>query len=277
MADSDDSVSSLTEGEMEALSAWRQGDFTVERFHFPVISASAHDEIDIGFTDACGWVVITQTCDIVNFGPNKDYVSICPIVEGSEQFQKDVTNGVTPAGAPLELRIQKNHVIDLGRTASIHKRALLEVARKDGFSTDHTRSVFAQCLERRYGRFAFPDWLSTGPLRQLRDRAREKHKTGGPLGDVYKAVDEFRVRGNPDLESHGSAIGFYALVDAEKEKKTTRQDIRKELLELAGKFNWPDAYVKEDEFFTIVTLDEMSAREFRESHAVDLDFISKAK
>jgi hypothetical protein len=29
-----------------------------------------------------------------------------------------------------------------------------------------------------------------------------------------------------------------------------------------------------DKFFTVTTLDEMSARQLRESHSVDLDFIS---
>lgn len=277
MADPEGAVEGLTDDEMKALSEWRQGDFTIDRIHIPVITATSDEDIDLDVHVACGWVVISQTCDIVNYGQSKEYVSICPIAEASPQFQKDVTNGVTPAGAPLELRMEDNHVVDLGRTASIHKRALVQVGRRDGFSTDHARSVFQQSLERRFGRFAFPDWLSTGPLRLLRDRARDKHKTGGPVGDVYKAIDEFRVRGNPDLESQGSAIGFIAVVDAEKEKKTSRKAIREEFAALSKKFVWPEAYIKEDEFFTVMTLDEMTARQLKESYSVDLDFISNLK
>lgn len=274
MADSNGSSDTLTDEEMAALAEWRQGDYTIDHHHFPVILETTEDDIDLGHSKACGWVVISQTCDIVNYGEGKEYVSISPIVEALDSFLKDVERGVTPAAAVLENRVQPNHVVDLGRTASIHKRALAPLARRDGFSGDLTRSVFSQTLERRFGRFAFPDWLSTGPLRQLRERARDKHKTGGALGDVYKAVDEFRVRGNPDLETHGAAIGFFAVVDAEKEKKTTRAAIREELQALAKKFDWPDAFVKEDDLFVVVTLDEMSGRELRESHAVDLDFIS---
>jgi len=277
MADSDGSVEGLTDEEMTALSAWRQGDYTLQWAHFPVVSDTTEEDVEIGFDSAVGWVAVTQTCDIVNYGRHKDYVTICPIIEADDRLLKDVVNGVTPAAAILELREQDHHVIDLGRAASIHKRALAHLPRKDGFSSDMSRSVLQQSLERRFGRFAFPDWLSTGPLRQLRDRAREKHKSGGPVGDIYKAIDEFRVRGNPDLESHGSAIGFYAVVDPEKEKKTTRKAIQGEFKALSAKFDWPEAYVQEDEFFTVMTLDEMSARQLRESHSVDLDFISNVK
>ncbi|EPE94128.1 hypothetical protein [Rhizobium grahamii] len=181
---------------------------------------------------------------MVNFGRNKDYVMVCPIIVADERLRRQVINGVTPSAAILELRADECHVIDLGKAASIHKRVLSSLPRKDGFSKDLSRSVFQQSLERRFGRFVFPDWLCTRPLRQLRDRAREKHKTGGSVGDVYKAVDEFRVRGNPDPESHGSAIGFIAVVDAEKEKKTTRKAIRDDFDALSKKFVWPEAYIR---------------------------------
>lgn len=277
MADTEGAVEGLTDDEVHALSEWRQGDYSLEWAHFPVVSDTSEDGVEVSFEEVVGWVVATQTCDVVNFGHNKDYVMVCPIIVADDRLLRDVVNGVTPSAAILELRVDAHHVIDLGRAASIHKRVLASLPRKDGFSSDLSRSVFQQSLERRFGRFAFPDWLSTGPLRQLRDRAREKHKTGGPLGDVYKAVDEFRVRGNPDLESNGSAIGFIAVVDAEKEKKTTRKAIRDEFDALSKKFVWPESYIKEDEFFTVMTLDEMTARQLKESHSVDLDFISSVK
>lgn len=274
MADSDVSVEVLTGEEIKALECWRQGDYTLQRTQFPLIVETDDEDLYLDTVEACGWVVITQTCDIVNYGPGKEFVSFCPIVEAYDPTLKDVKAGVTPAFAKLDLAVNEHHVIDFGRMASIHKRALLKLERSNGFPDDAARSVFQQALERRFGRFAFPDWLSNGPLRQLRNRAREAHKSGGPLGDIYKAIDEFRVRGNPDLDSKGSAIGFFAIVDSVKEKKTTREAIREEFMKQAKKFVWSDEFIREEEFLAIATLDEVSGRDIKQSYAVDLDFIS---
>lgn len=274
MDETEVSAEVLTEEELAALEHWRQGDYTLQRSRFPLIVETDDEDLYLDTVEACGWVVITQTCDIVNYGEGKDFVSICPIVKAFDPTLKDIKAGVTPAFAKLELAPDEHHVIDLGRIASIHKRALSKLERRDGFHNDATRSVFQQALERRFGRFAFPDWLSNGPLRQLRNRAREAHKSGGSLGDVYKAIDEFRVRGNPDLESKGAAIGFLAIVDRDKFKNTSRIAIQDEFAKQAKKFKWPDDYIREDDFLVIGTLDDFSGRDIKESHAVDLDFIS---
>lgn len=274
MADSDGTADVLTDEEFQALGCWRQGDFTLQRTHVPLILETDDEGLDIGTIETCGWVVITQTCDIVNYGKRKEYVSICPIIVAPPEVVKEVRAGVTPAFGKLDLAVAEDHVVDFGLTATVHKRALILLERRDGFQNDAARSIFQQSLERRFGRFAFPDWLSNGPLKQLRKRAREAHKSSGANGDIYKAIDEFRVRGNPDLESKDSVIGFLAVVDREKEKKTTRDAIRKELAAQANKFVWPDDFIKEDEFMAIGTLDEFTGRDIKESYSVDLDFIS---
>lgn len=277
MAETDDLASSLSEEEMKALADWKQGDFTLDRVLFPVISETSDDDLGVDFAETHGWAVISQTCDIVNFGPGKDYVTICPLVEAGNILLGQIRNGSTPAAAAIELADRETIVVDFGRTASLHKRALVPLTRRDGFKDDFKRSEFGQVLERRFGRFAFPDWLSTGPLKQIRDRARDKHGSNADLGLIYKAIDQFRVRGNPDLESPNAVIGFHVVVNGEKEKLTTRKAIRDELMSVAKKFNWPEQYQKEDEFFTIQTLEEMSAKEWTDSHAVDLDFISNSR
>jgi hypothetical protein len=277
MVVTEDSVLPLGEEEFKVLSEWKQGDFTLDRTLFPVITDTSVDDMEYDLTNSHGWVVISQTCDIVNYGEGKEYVTICPLVEAKDSLLREVHNGTTPAAARLELVPNERLVVDLGRTASIHKKAIVPLARMDGFKDVGLLGVFAEALERRYGRFAFPDWLSTGPLKQLRERAREKHKTGGTIGDVYRAIDQLRVRGNPDLESEGSIIGFHVVIDPEKLRATSRKAILDELTTLAKKFVWP-AHVKgETHLFTVMTLDEMSARDYTESHRADLDFISNSR
>jgi hypothetical protein len=277
MADGQE-AEAFTKKELDELEKWRQGDFTLERRLFPVITSTSDDELDQDVHKVDGWAVISQTCDIVNIGPGKEFVTICPIVTATPGLKAEVDKGMTPAAAGLELRVDDMHVVDLGRSASLHKKALLALDRHDGFRTDFTRSIFSESLERRFGRFAFPTCISEGPLRHLRNRAKEKHDVNSEVGRIYRAIEQFRLRAAPNFDTEGALVAFHVVVDPEKEKAVGRKAIVDELKKVAEhpKFAWPDAkFGREQDFFVVQTLDEMSGREYQESWAVDLDFLSK--
>jgi len=271
-------ANAFTSKELEDLEKWRQGDFALDCRVFPVITGLSTEDVDQDLYRVEGWVVISQTCDIVNVGPGKDFVTICPIVVATPGLKAEVDKGMTPTAAGLELRIDDMHVVDLGRSASLHKKALLELKRHDGFKTDFTRSIFSESLERRFGRFAFPTSISEGPLRHLRNRAKEKHDVNSEIGQVYRAISQFRLRAAPNFDTEGALVAFHVIVDPEKAKVVGRQAILDELKKVADhpKFAWPDeSFGREDDFFVLQTLEEMSGREYQESWAVDLEFLSK--
>ncbi|APG86821.1 hypothetical protein SAMCCGM7_pB0105 (plasmid) [Sinorhizobium americanum CCGM7] len=275
MTEAVEEVPTFTDEERKILALWRQGDFTLDRAVFPVVAGDSGKEVEVDLYPTEGWVIVSQTCDIVNIGKGKEFVTICPLVAATPALLAQIANGTTPAAASLELSVREDLVVDLGRMASLHKRALTGLTRRDGFASDHKRSVFAESLERRFGRFAFPDELSAGPLRYLRNRAKQKHGADSPIGKVYRAIDQIRIRATPGFYS-GASFAFHVVVDGEKEKVVGRKAIRDELEAVAkhSKFAWPEGYRKENDFFVVQTTEEMSAREWIESYPVDLDFIS---
>ncbi|GES49988.1 hypothetical protein Rhsp01_34280 [Rhizobium sp. NBRC 114257] len=277
MADGQE-ADAFTSKELEDLEKWRQGDFALDCRVFPVITDWSKEDLDQDLHAVEGWVVISQTCDIVNVGPGKEFVTVCPIVVATPGLKAEVDKGMTPAAAGLELPVDDMHVVDLGRSASLHKKALLQLDRHDGFKTDFTRSIFSESLERRFGRFAFPTLISNGPLRHLRNRAKEKHDVNSEAGQVYRAISQFRLRAAPNFDTKGALVAFHVVVDPEKIKAVGRRAVLDELKKVADhpKFAWPDEdFGREEDFFVVQTLDEMSGREYQESWAVDLDFLSK--
>ncbi|UWU31041.1 hypothetical protein N2600_28125 (plasmid) [Rhizobium sp. WSM1274] len=77
-------------------------------------------------------------------GVGKEFVTICPITVATPGLKAEVEQGVTPAAAGLELRENDMHVVDLGRCASPHKKALLATTRRDSFRNDFSRSLFSE-------------------------------------------------------------------------------------------------------------------------------------
>jgi hypothetical protein len=155
---------SLTKEEVEAVRLWRQGDYTLDFREFPAV-VDYDTEGPISETDAVeGVVVISQTCDIVNIVADRNFVVVAPIVVSeNDKFLEEVAGAVTPAAAPLDNPPSPKHIIDLTRTTTISKSLLARMGRQDGFSSEAARSDFAKKLERRYGRFAFPDEMNRSP------------------------------------------------------------------------------------------------------------------
>ncbi|MDK1390083.1 hypothetical protein QN224_32760 [Sinorhizobium sp. 8-89] len=148
-----------------------------------------------------------------------------------------------------------------------------------GFNSDETRCTFAQTLERRYGRFAFPDALSDGPVMAIRNQSKDKHKKNSDSGRVYRSLRCIRVSASPDFDTRGAEIQFLAVLDEEPRLEATTAEIKKELDSVAAspKFNWPEEFERAVPLFRVVTPDSISAREWFTSQQIDLDFLSPPK
>ena len=71
------------------LSQWRQGDYSLDLRDFVVSEGIANGELDVALDDVPGVVVITQTCDIVNDAPGKEYVVLSPLKVVSEDMLRE--------------------------------------------------------------------------------------------------------------------------------------------------------------------------------------------
>ncbi|MBX5202246.1 hypothetical protein [Rhizobium sp. NZLR1] len=117
-------VGSSSEIDKSALDKWRQGDYTVDIKQFLVVDSVEDGELVPFGLDVPGFVVISQTCDIVNFGPGKESVVVCPLREVTDSFLKEIQSGRTPVAAKLQHPPKATVVIDLNRMMTVPKSVL---------------------------------------------------------------------------------------------------------------------------------------------------------
>lgn len=259
------------------LREWRQGDFAWDRSGFLVATQIASDGPAPALVkdSVVGLVVVSQTCDIVNFGPGKQWVVACPLVEVDEQSLPHIQAGRTPAFALVD-GAPTCTVADLGRMMSLQKKALAGMERQPGCLSDHGRRRFACALERKFGRFAFPDDFSRKVLKPLRDRIREKHgKSASEVGRVYRSIDHVRVTASPSWLDHDKiSVGFRFVVAPEETREAELSDIDEIVRAEMKRVRWPDKYRPQDPPYFISTMDDMTARDWVESIALDFNFLS---
>jgi len=261
----------------EHLREWRQGDYTLDIAHVVVVREIEGGEMVPSAGDAVGLAVISQTCDIVNWGPGKEWVVVAPLVEIDAARLVNALRGTTPAFALLESPPAENVLVDLGQSTTIHKSVLATLGRKVGLTSDSGRIRFANAITRKYGRFAFPDAFAGGVLAGLRSRISKSHGKESEQGKTYASIASIRAAAAPSWDSDDISVGFRFILDTPSRRLVDRQIMTKVLKDLMDKIEWPKGYRPEDPPFTLMSVDEMTAGQWLDSQEVDLDFISVSR
>lgn len=259
---------------LSAVRKWRQGDFTTDIDHIVLVDEVEGGSLTAKLGSAIGLAVITQTCDIVNFGPEKEWVTVAALREVDEQKLKHISAGRTPIFAELECPPAANVVVDLTQVMTIHKKLLSTFKRNDGFKTDSNAVRFADVLSRKHGRFAFPDKFSSDVLGPLRDRIRGKHGKDSDQGKAYRSISSVRASASPNWDAESVKVGFRFLLLPEGERSTDRSSIRNVVEDLLKTIKWPDGFSPEDPGFTLETAAEMTVEAWLNSNEIDWKFIS---
>jgi len=258
-----------------SISSWQQGDYSTSIRDFLASDTLEQGVLAAALYDVAGVIVVSQTCDIANISSGKEFVTVCPLVELTAESLREVTSGRTPAYVLLEHPPTLNIVADLGRMMSIHKSILETIDRNEGFTTDQGRVKFAQALERKHGRFAFPDSFSNDVLRKLRERPLSSHdKANSPNGKSYRSIRYVRVAGLPNWDAQDVEVFFHFVLHEETAREASRSEISKTLDDHFDKINWPTGFRKADPAYQLITLAEMTAAEWVTSQPIDWDFIS---
>jgi hypothetical protein len=81
------------------------------------------------------------------------------------------------------------------RRAALHRLVALMMRQwVEGFTTDEARTEFARALERKHGRFAFPDEFNEDVLAKLRERILTAHgKVASDHGEAYRSIHTVRA------------------------------------------------------------------------------------
>ena len=264
-----------------ALGAWRQGDCVLGEQWFvhkldqslPITQAgrvAAQAGSDIAEQEIRGFVVVTQTCDVVRSCKERAYIEVCPVVEVDNERFQEVQRGRRPAYAFIPLLSDSRLVADLDRVMTIEKPLVATWKRTPGWASDSEARTFALALSRKRIRFAFPgDFNSL--VEKLQRRIANKHEKNSDEGRGLGALQEIRVLATPSWDSTPCSI-FFWFIRKESDPNFDGKnwsDLLKEWLKLVpskGRFNSIEGQ--------IATLEDMTAKDYVTSDTLDLDHLS---
>lgn len=268
--------------EASSLGAWRQGDFALDVGGF--VFGAQPDEEDLAedgdlkiavresVDQIVGAVIVSQTCDIVRVRDDLDVVAVCPLVKRSWTEQTEIAKGRRPSLAIIE-NSPDGSFVDLSRVMSVSKRLVQTWQRKSGFNGEQSRQRFASALERKFGRFAFPDDFNIA-MSAFQKRVWSKHDKHSDHGKVYRSIRQIRFRAAPNWSAARIEIAIIAILNEPNALEIEREKISAELKSQVAKIELPDGYRWAEPKFVLLSLSELSARELLESQQADFDFLS---
>lgn len=265
----------------DALLHWRQGDCVVgEQWFVRRIDLSVHvpgvpydasnQDADLEESRVRGFVVVTQTCDIVRTWTRRPFLEVCPLIEVDEDDFRQIERGWQPGFAMVPLLSAQRLVADLNRVMTVEKPVVAKWPRTPGRSTDDEARAFAAALARKRARFAFPDDFGRF-AKKLEDRLAEKHDKQSDEGRALRALRELRVQASPSWNAAGVSLMFWFVrhdrnPDFEGRSWSDLLDSWLRLVPASGRFIQVEGQV--------ATLEETVAADYVYSDQLDLDYLS---
>jgi hypothetical protein len=265
-----------------ALKDWRQGDYVLGEHWFvqrcnperPLTSASkdaAQEGADLAESEVRGFVMFTQTCEVVRSCASRPFVQLVPLVEVDQpQYLYEIQRGRRPQYAYIPGVAELNLVADLDRVMTVEKAVVAQWERQLGCSNDEEIRILGQALARKSARFAFPNDFNEF-VNKLQKRLKDKHGKQSDEGDALRALHEIRVRAAPSWNASEVKLMFWFIRDEQQVKfegigwdQFLQQWLG--LIPASGRFQPVDGQV--------VTLEDMTAKDYVESDRLDLDHLS---
>jgi hypothetical protein len=266
-----------------ALQKWSQGDCTVGDHWFayrfdpkqPLTSESrdvAEADAELTESSVKGFVVITQTCDLVRSCEQRPFLEISPLVEVDAQYLQEIKQMKRPQYAYISGVAEFSLVADLDRVMTVEKSVVAAWDRIVGCQSDQETRDLGQALSRKRSRFAFPDDFNQ-LAKTLQKRMQTKHGKNNIEGLALQALSEIRVQATPSWSADTINLTFWFIHpqndDSFQNKKWFELlDSWLELIPASGRFESIDGAVK--------SLEDLTAKEYVESDRLDLDRLSSS-
>ena len=179
----------LTQDDQGALAQLRQGFVVPEIKAIPIQSASG---TAAEYPTPLGVVVLTQTCDIVNWSSSRRAVQVAPVVVLDEDKAKEARHGRRPQYAALP-GLSELHFADLAIVSTIDKARIARMEGQHGIEEGFETRRFGQAAGRKYNRYPFPDEV-VHRLQPLESLIRSKHDSDSkPEGWALQRVRQIRI------------------------------------------------------------------------------------
>ena len=265
----------------QQLSAWRQGDCVIGEHWFlfrtnaerPLTgdaAVAATEGSDNAEGAVRGFAVLTQTCDLVRPCCDRPFVEVSSLVEVDDRILHEIRRGRRPNYGFIPGVARHCLVADLDRVMTVEKTVVAGWERIEGCGTDDDARRLSLALARKRARTAFPDDF-VAFARPLVDRILRKHDRQSDEGRALRSLREIRVRATPSWDAEAVALMFWFIRDEEDPGMETTgweyylSDLPKEQPG-SGRFVRVDGVV--------LTLRDMTARDYVDSDPLDLDHLS---
>ncbi len=265
----------------EALQQWRQGDCVLgeQWFVFRVspdapltddATAVAEDGVDNAEGAVFGFAVVTQTCDIVRDCGERPFVEVCPLVEVDEDKLHEIERGRRPNYTYLPGVSDRHLVADLDRVMTVEKPVVAQWERVAGCLDNNDSRRLSLALSRKRARIAFPDDFVAFAA-PLMNRMSTKYDKGSDEGRALRALREIRVRAAPSWDTDTVQLMFWFIrnedqLTFEKQGWDVLLEAWLKRVPTTGRFAEVDG--------AVLTLDDLTARDYVESDPLDLDHLS---
>lgn len=264
-----------------ALKEWRQGDFVLSEqgfvYRIDPQRPLTEESLDAGFegadlaeSEVRGFVVVTQTCDIVRSCSSRPFVEVVPLVEVDKQYLYEIQRGRRPQYAFLPGVAEHCLVADLDRVMTVEKAVVAGWERQVGCQSDQEVRTFGQALARKRSRFAFPDDFNQF-VEKLSKRLDKKHNKESSEGEALRSLREIRVRAAPSWNDSEIQLMFWFIrYEEQVQFQGTGWDTLLQqwlnLIPASGRFQSVEGQV--------VALEDITAKDYVESDPLDLDHLS---
>lgn len=261
-----------------ALSEWRQGDCVLGAHWFvfgvdpdvPLTAEAEEAAAPVVAAEVRGFMVATQSCDLVRRCEDRPFVEVCPLVVVGDQALREIARGRRPNYAFVPGAASDRLVADLDRVMTVEKGVVAKWTRLPGCRTDQEGRSMAFALARKRARPAFPDDFVQF-VAPLQKRLVEKHDKASDEGSALRSLREIRVSASPSWGDGKVTLMFWFI---RGEATPSFEGRRWDDLLIA----WMNLITSSGRFSAhgvVQTLGDLTAADYVTSDALDLEYLSQ--
>jgi hypothetical protein len=232
------------------------------------LQASNPEDLLIVTTEAPGFIVLTQTCDLRRSSKDRKFVELAPLVVVSPEMHAEIARCKRPAFANIPTLADRRLVADLDRSMTVEKAVLATLTRTPGMTSDLEIADFQRALARSKGRFAFPDAFNDA-MKRFQKRMVDRAGKQSPEGAHVNAVVEIRISAEPAWDAAEVGVTLWLIIkdDPAPQQWTKWINEWEGLIDQTGRFKLKGP-------LRLRRLEDMRASEYVGSYPLDLDHLS---
>jgi hypothetical protein len=222
--------------------------------------------------DVVGFVVLSQTCDIILPCQNRPMIQVATLEQVDAKQMPMIKTGQNLRRLFIPALETKYIAANPDFVMTVEKSVLAKLdknLRIRGVTNEHELLMFAQRITRRFERFAFPSEFVAAmqPIRTWLDKKVGKNSAEGRL---YNSVQEIRAECFPSWNSLAPDVTLMFIFE---DRRHITEEAERLIDGLIRKFK-PTDHFDERPDFQLLTHEDVTARRYLETVPLELDYLS---